>query len=176
MEGPSRTAQPAPASDVRISPDGKHALAKLDDQLFLIAMPAAGGETPTINLKTPSVPVKKLTDLGADDFQWADDGKTMTWGLGSSFFRQALSTVTFDPPRAENADGEKKDEEAKPRAQEVSRGGDRSRDRATAAQAHRNRGARAARKIITMKGEEVIPDGDIVVTDNRIAAVASAEP
>ena len=29
----------------------------------------------------------------------------------------------------------------------------------------------AARGIITMKGDEVIPNGDIVVTDNRIVAI-----
>jgi Tol biopolymer transport system component len=110
VEGRSRN--PQPASDVRISPDGKHALAKLNEQLFLIAMPAAGGETPTINVNAPSVPVKKLTDIGADDFQWADDGKTMTWALGSSFFRQPLSTVTYDPPKPENEDADKKDEAA----------------------------------------------------------------
>ncbi len=170
VEGKSRTPQPTPASDVRISPDGKHALAKLNEQLFLIAMPAAGGETPSINLNTPSVPVKKLTDLGADDFQWADDGKTMTWALGSSFFRQALSTVTYDTPRAENADGEKKDEEAKPAskkslAEEIEVGIEQPRRKPTGTVVLR--GA----KIITMKGEEVIPDGDIVITDNRIAAV-----
>lgn len=170
VEGPSRSAQPSPASDVRISPDGKHALAKLDEQLFLIAMPAAGGETPAINLKTPSVPVKKLTDMGADDFQWADDGKTMTWGLGSSFFRQSLSTVVYDPPRSENADAEKKDEEAKPEpkkslAEEIEVGIEQPRRKPAGTVVLR--GA----KIITMKGEEVIPDGDIVVTDNRIAAV-----
>ena len=88
VEGKSRTPQPTPASEVRISPDGKHALAKLNEQLFLIAMPAAGGDTPTVNVNTPSVPVKKLTDIGADDFQWADGGKAMTWALGSSFFRR----------------------------------------------------------------------------------------
>jgi Tol biopolymer transport system component len=175
VEGRSRGPQPTPASEVRISPDGKHALAKLNEQLFLIAMPAAGGETPTINVNTPSVPVKKLTDIGADDFQWADDGKTMTWALGSSFFRQALSTVTYDPPRAESADGEKadadkKDEEVKPApkkslAEEVEIGIEQPRRKATGTIVLR--GA----KIITMKGEEVIPEGDLVVTDNRIVAV-----
>lgn len=170
VEGKSRTPQPTPASDVRISPDGKHALAKLNEQLFLIAMPAAGGETPSINVNTPSVPVKKLTDLGADDFQWADDGKTMTWALGSSFFHQALSTVTYDTPRADNADAEKKDEDAKPApkkslAEEIEVGIEQPRRKPTGTVVLR--GA----KIITMKGDEVIPDGDIVVTDNRIAAV-----
>ena len=174
VEGRSRGPQPTPASEVRISPDGKHALAKLNEQLFLIAIPAAGGETPTINVNTPSVPVKKLTDIGADDFQWADDGKTMTWALGSSFFRQELSTITYDPPRAESADGdkadaEKKEEEVKPEkkslAKEIEIGIEQPRRKATGTVVLR--GA----KIITMKGEEVIPDGDLVVTDNRIVAV-----
>jgi len=169
VEGRSRGPQPTPASEVRISPDGKHALAKLNEQLFLIAMPAAGGDTPAINVNTPSVPVKKLTDIGADDFQWADDGKTMTWALGSSFFRQSLSTVVYDPPRGEG-DAEKKDEESKPAAKksladEIEVGIEQSRHKAAGTVVLR--GA----KIITMKGEEVIPDGDIVITDNRIAAV-----
>ncbi len=170
VEGKSRGPQPTPASEVRISPDGKHALAKLNEQLFLIAMPAAGGDTPTVNVNSPPVPVKKLTDIGADDFQWANDGKTMTWALGSSFFRQPLSTVTYDPPKAEGADGEKKDEEAKPAAkkslaEEVEAAIEQPRRKATGTIVLR--GA----KIITMKGDEVIADGDLVVTDNRIAAV-----
>jgi Tol biopolymer transport system component len=169
VEGRSRGPQPTPASDVRISPDGKHALAKLNEQLFLIAMPAAGGETPAINVNTPSVPVKKLTDIGADDFQWADDGKTMTWALGASFFRQALSTVVYDPPKADNADAEKKDEAApapkKSLAEEIEVSIEQPRRKPTGTIVLR--GA----KIITMKGAEIIPDGDIVVTDHRIAAV-----
>lgn len=170
VEGRSRGPQPTPASEVRISPDGKHALAKLNEQLFLIAMPAAGGETPTINVNTPSVPVKKLTDIGADDFQWADDGKAMTWALGSSFFRQSLATIVYDPPKPEGADGEKKEEEAAPEpkkslAEELEIGISQPRRKAIGTIVLR--GA----KIITMKGMEVIPDGDLVVTDNRIVAV-----
>lgn len=170
VEGKSRNPQPTPASDVRISPDGKHALAKLNEQLYLIAMPVAGGETPTVNVNTPAVPVKKLTDIGADDFQWADDGKTMTWALGSSFFRQPLSTITYDTPRPDNAATEKKDEEAAPApkkslAEEIEVKVEQARHKATGTLVLR--GA----KIITMKGDEVIPDGDLVVTDNRVAAV-----
>ena len=171
VEGKSRGPQPTPASEVRISPDGKHALAKLNEQLFLIAMPPAAGETPTVNVNTPSVPVKKLTDIGADDFQWSADGKSMTWALGSSFFRQALSTIVYDPPKADDADkSEKKDDDAKPAAkkflgEEIEIGIEQPRRKATGTIVLR--GA----KIITMKGDEVIPDGDIVVTDNRIAAV-----
>jgi Tol biopolymer transport system component len=162
--GKSRTPEPTPAQDVRISPDGKHALAKLNEQLFLIAMPAAAGDTPTLNVNTPSVPVKKLTDIGADDFQWADGGKTMTWALGSSFFRQSLDTVTYDAP----ADAADKKEETAPKkslAEEIEVNIEQPRRKATGTVVLR--GA----KMITMKGDEVIADGDLVVTDNRIAAV-----
>ncbi len=172
--GRSRTPEPAPATDVRISPDGKHALAKLNDQLFLIAMPApTGGEPPTVNVNTPSVPVKKLTDIGADDFQWADGGKTMTWGLGSSFFRKPLATVVFDPPKpeGENGSGDKPEAaETKPAAkkslaEEIEIPIEQPRHKPTGTVVLR--GA----KIITMHGDDVIGDGEIVVDGNRIAAV-----
>ena len=168
--GRSRGPEPAPASDVSISPDGKHILAKLNEQLFLVSMPAAGGDTVTVNVNTPSVPVKKLTDIGADDFRWADDGKTMTWALGSSFFRQPISTVVYDEPKPEG-EGEKSAEttaEAKPKkmlAEEIEVNLEQPRHKAAGSVVLR--GA----KIITMKGDEVISDGDIVVTDNRIAAI-----
>lgn len=169
VEGKSRTPQPTPASDVRLSPDGKHALAKLNEQLYLIAMPAASGETVTVNVNSPAVPVKKLTDIGADDFQWADGGKTMTWALGSSFFKQSLASVTFDAPKPEPGEAEKKeDAEPAPKkslAEEIEINIEQPRRKATGSIVLR--GA----KIITMKGDEIIPDGDIVVTDNRIAAV-----
>src|SRR5207237_453672 len=107
--------EPPPASDVRMSPNGRQALALVNNQLYLIDVPITGGEAPTININSPSVPIKKLTDVGADSCGWADDGKTITWALGASFFRQPVSTVTFDPEKKPTDEtGEKKDEEPAP--------------------------------------------------------------
>ncbi|PYT15401.1 MAG: amidohydrolase, partial [Acidobacteria bacterium] len=176
VEGRSRGPQPTPASDVRISPDGRYTLAKLNEQLFLVTVPPPGGETPAVNVNTPSVPVKKLTDIGADDFQWADDGKTMTWALGSSFFRQPVSTVVFDDKKSEGegekSESDKKDEAAdtkpapkKSLAQEIEISIEQPR--------HTPSGTVVLRgaKLITMKGDEIIGDGEIVVAGNRIAAI-----
>ncbi|MDQ2948617.1 MAG: amidohydrolase, partial [Acidobacteriota bacterium] len=58
--------EPPPASDVRMSPNGRQALALVNSQLYLIDVPVTGGEAPTVNVSSPSVPVKKLTDVGAD--------------------------------------------------------------------------------------------------------------
>src|SRR5437879_12131862 len=94
--------EPVPADEVRASPEVKWVLAQVMNQLYLAAMPEVGGETLTVNVNSPSVPLKKLTDVGADYFDWADDGKTITWAIGSSFFRQAFDTVTFQPPQTED--------------------------------------------------------------------------
>jgi Tol biopolymer transport system component len=176
VEGRSRGPQPTPASDVRISPDGRYALAKLNEQLFLVTVPPPGGETPAVNVNTPSVPVKKLTDIGADDFQWADDGKTMTWALGSSFFRQPVSTVVFDDKKSE-AEGEKSESDKKDEAADTKPAPKKSlaqeieisieQPRHTPSGTVVLRGA----KLITMKGDEIIGDGEIVVAGNRIAAI-----
>jgi hypothetical protein len=155
--------EPPAAQDVRMSPDGKHALALVNSQVYLVAIPVTGGDAPSVNITSPSVPIKKLTDTGADSFAWADGGKTITWSLGSSFFRQALAAVTFDP--VEEKPGESTAPKAPPKYEEIAV--DIEAPRYTPQGNVVLRGAR----IITMRGDEVISDGDIVVTGNRIAAL-----
>src|ERR1700682_1358203 len=105
--------EPTRADDVRASPDGQWVLAHVMNQLYLIAMPVVGGEAPTVNVSTATVPVKRLTDIGADYFAWADDGKTITWAVGSSLFREPVSAVSFEPPKDEKEDEDKKDADKK---------------------------------------------------------------
>ena len=162
--------EPPPASDVRMSPNGRQALALVNNQLYLLDVPVTGA-APTVNVSSPSVPLKKLTDVGADSFAWADDGKTITWSLGSSFFRQPVATVSFDAPKPADdqngKDGEAAEKPApkKPQYEEIAVDIEAPRYQPTGSIVLR--GA----KVITMRGEEVIPDGDVVVTGNRIAAV-----
>ena len=105
--------EPVSADDVQPSPDGQWVLAHISNQLYLIAMPLVGGEAPTVNVATASVPVKRLTDIGADYFAWADDGKTITWAVGASLFREPVSAISFEPPKEEKKEGDKKDAENK---------------------------------------------------------------
>src|SRR6266481_4547984 len=105
--------EPVSADDVQPSPDGQWVLAHVMNQLYLIAMPVVGGEAPTVNVATASVPVKRLTDIGADYFAWADDGKTICWAVGASLFREPLSAISFEPTKDEKKEAEKKEAEAK---------------------------------------------------------------
>jgi Tol biopolymer transport system component len=88
-----------PADDVRISPDGNWALAQVSTQLYLLAVPHMGGEPPTVDISKSPLPLKKLTDVGADYMGWGSDSKTITWAVGSTFFRLPLEKVTFEPPK-----------------------------------------------------------------------------
>src|SRR5579864_4966319 len=105
--------EPVAADDVQASPDGQWVLAHVMNQLYLVAMPVVGGEAPTVNVSSASVAVKRLTDIGADYFAWADDGKTVTWAVGPSLFREPVSAISFEPPKEEKKEGETKDGDKK---------------------------------------------------------------
>ncbi len=173
--------EPVSADDVKASPDGQWVLAHVMNQLYLVAMPVVGGEAPTVNVSSPSVPVKRLTDIGADYFNWADDGKTITWAVGASLFRRALSSISFEPPKDEKKDGaqaprhEKKEEEKKLKEQDKDVQEipvDLEVPRKTPKGVIVLRGA----TVITMNGDEVIKDADVVVEDNRIKSVGKRGP
>jgi hypothetical protein len=193
--------EPVAADDVQPSPDGQWALAHISNQLYLIAMPIVGGEAPTVNVTSASVPVKRLTDIGADYFAWADDGKTITWAVGASLFREPISAISFEPPKEEKKEGEKKDGDSKEAADKKDAGSSASKAKkeekkeekkfkeqdknveevAVTVEAPRKtpkgtvvlRGA----TVITMKGaagsEEVLKNADIVVENNRIKSVGA---
>jgi Tol biopolymer transport system component len=195
--------EPVPADDLVPSPDGQWVLAHVMNQLYVIAMPAVGGEPPTVSVGGPAVPLKKITDIGADYYGWADGGKTITWAVGASYFRQPLSSVSFEPPKDEKKEGEKKDGDTKD--------ADKDKDRKDSADAKKDdkkdekkdekkpqkfkeqekdvqeiaidielprktpkgtivlRGA----TIVTMKGDEVLKDADVVIENNRITRVGA---
>ncbi|WP_380876077.1 amidohydrolase [Sphingomonas sp. DBB INV C78] len=133
---------PDSADDVRISPDGRHALALIAQQLHLVDLPAADGAT--IDLSKPSPDHRRLTDVGADFFGWADGGRTIIWAVGSTIYRQPIDAKA---PTSVEAVVEL--------------------PRDTPSGSILLRGARA----LTMKGDQVIEDADILVTNDHIAAI-----
>jgi imidazolonepropionase-like amidohydrolase/Tol biopolymer transport system component len=94
----------APADGVKISPDGRWALAQITQQLYLIRIPDGIENTTSelsVELAKPAPVETRLTAVGADFFGWADSGKTITWALGSTFFREKLADVKLgssEPP------------------------------------------------------------------------------
>ena len=138
---------PGLADEILISPTGTHALALVNNQVWLVDVPPTGERLPTIFLpsSTPALPAKRLTTVGADFIEWGADGRTVHWAIGNSYWSHDVAADTTFEPR------------------EVIVRVPRDTPRGTVVL----RGAR----VITMKGDQVIENGDVVVTDNQIAAV-----
>lgn len=153
VNGFQRTSEPAPATDAQISPDGRSLVALANHQLYLMPVPqAGGGENTTVDISKPQVPVKKLTSVGADSFTWTPDSKSVNWSAGSTLYRVQLDTLSpeaSEKPKPEELAVTVEVPRSTPAGTIVLRGG----------------------KVITMKGDEVIPDADVVITANRVAAV-----
>jgi Tol biopolymer transport system component/imidazolonepropionase-like amidohydrolase len=136
----------ATASQIVISPAGDQAFAEVQGKHFLVTIPKAGKETVQVSVvgASSSVPVKKMSAEGGDFLAWTNDGKAVTWGWGRNFYRQETGAE-------------------KPEIVAVAVTMPRPKPNGTVVLS----GAR----IVTMKGDEVIERGDIVISDNRIVAV-----
>jgi len=185
-----------PADDIRISPDGKWALAQSTNQVYLLAVPRTGDGPVNVDLSHSSVPLRKITTVGGDYFNFAGGGKTVTWAEGASFFRIPLEQIEFSAPKS--------DEEAKPAEKPKASAKGKENGKASTEEAndvdksagkpklpklnpevisvnltfprHTPSGTVALRgaRVITMKGDEVLDNADILVKDNRIVAVGKS--
>jgi Tol biopolymer transport system component/imidazolonepropionase-like amidohydrolase len=143
------------------SPDGEWLAIQNRYDAYLAAFPKVGDATVNINFKAPEVPLRRLTKEGANYLYWADGGKTLTWSFGNDFYRVKRDDVL-------NAAKPEKDkpENWKPEEFAISL----QVPRAAPSGELYLRGAR----IVTMKGEEVIAQGDILIENNRIKAIGAS--
>jgi Tol biopolymer transport system component len=172
-------ARPGAANEVVLSPDGDQAFADIDNKLYLVAVPVTGGQTPTISISNPAaapVPERRITRVGGDFLGWTQDGKSVYWSLGHSYFAYDVAAanraVADSTRRADSLTRVGAKPDTSPAAKKPAYAANRldvtitaAKDRPTGSIVLRNA------RIVTMKGNEVIEHGDIVVTNNRIAAV-----
>ncbi len=137
--------QPA-AGSMRISPDRSRVFLELQGKHYVVTLPRSGRDTVNISLASPTsnVPVKKMSAFGGDYLDFARDGKSVSWSWGTKLYRQSI-----DSDKPETFDIDVTSARHKPKGTVLLSGA----------------------RIVTMKGDEVIERGDILVTDNRIIAV-----
>ncbi len=158
--GPS--SPPQAASEIIMAPDGRMAIATVSDNVYLFPVPPAGGDAPTISIVNPSsatLPVKRLTRVGGDFIGWSSDGKSIHYSLGHSYFTYdvAAARETFHADSSSNAAS------YEPSRVDVKIVVPVDKPRGTVALVNA--------RVVTMKGDEVIDRGTVLVRDNRIAAV-----
>jgi Tol biopolymer transport system component len=180
---PGATPPPPPVPDeVLLSPDGKRALVHADNNVFVITVPPVAGQATAVSVTAGSVvPTTRLTKVGGDFIGWSNDSRTAFYSIGRSYFNYDVSV------------GETAMRDSVARVDSLAAAGaaaaarDTTKKTTAAYEAQRNeieiiaakdrpkgtvvlRGAR----LITMKGDQIIANGDVVVTDNRIVGVGAS--
>jgi Tol biopolymer transport system component len=185
-------AKPEPAEEIRVSPDGRRAVAEAGHRIYLVGLPQVGGQVPEVNVAMPmeevAFPVKRLNSVGGDFVSWSADGKYIEWSIGRSYFRYQPTVGDSLDRLKTSADSARADSlqkmEAAGKADTAARSRADSIAKVPAYEGKRldvtirvprdvPRGTVVLRgaRIVTMKGDQVIQNGDIVVHDNRIAYV-----
>lgn len=170
-------------SEIKISPDGTKALAKINNDIFTVVIPRLGkpAEISVANVKKSSFPARQLTMIGGEFPAWAASSKKVHWSLGSNHFvydledakahedslkaikkeKENLEELEDDENKEDQENGEEEEFTAKEFEIVVNY------QKAIPEGSALLKGAR----IITMKGDEVIENGDILIENNRIKAV-----
>ncbi|HTK51392.1 MAG TPA: LpqB family beta-propeller domain-containing protein [Gemmatimonadaceae bacterium] len=179
--GGGPNARPRRAAQLQVSPDGSRVLALVDNKIYVLPLPMTGGPTPTVSVDQATngaVPFRRLSRIGGDFLGWNNDSKGVYYSLGRAFFQYDLAradslaadSAAKAPPRpargdSANASGARGKPIYEPVRTDITITAAKDRPTGTVVL----KGAR----IITMKGDEVIPRGDVVVTNNRIVAVGA---
>jgi Tol biopolymer transport system component len=186
MSQAAETTKPSTPSVMLMAPEGNKVVAKITNELYVVNVPKAG-KTPSISVSDPknsAFPARKITELGGEFPAWTANGKQVYYSLGRNFFVYDLTKAdAYDDslrialrekakaPKDSAAKAEKpKEEEKDPHyvAQELEVTVKFPKDQPTGIALLK--GAR----LITMKGDEVIENGDVLIENNRIKAVGAS--
>lgn len=173
-ENPVAGGEPGPADRIYMAPEGDQALAEIGMDLWVVTVPMVGGEAPTVSVSSPSFPAVRLTsDVGGEFPAWESDGRGVRWSLANAHFvydldraeavRDSLEALRGDEEDEDEEEGDEEEAGYEPEEYRIEVEYARDVPRGTVVL----RGARA----VTMNGDEIIENADIVVTDDRIVAV-----
>ncbi|MGB5821653.1 MAG: amidohydrolase family protein [Saonia sp.] len=186
-DDPDKSSKP---NVIKISPNGKTALAKINNDIYTVTVPQYG-KTPTISLAKAdkaAFPAMKLTVMGGEFPYWSSDGKKVHWSLGASHFRYDVATGTQfkdSLAAAKKKEKELKQSEKKSDTTETDKEKDKKKDPKFLADEFKikvtyikdtPKGNLLLKggHVITMKGNELIEKGDVLIVNNRIKAVGAS--
>jgi Tol biopolymer transport system component/imidazolonepropionase-like amidohydrolase len=169
------------------SPDERWVAFTSRDNVYVAAIPTTlTKEPPEVSPKEGAVPVWRLSNEAGSYAGWTDGGKTLTWVLGPTLYRLPLAgAIQFaedqrrkaeaekakkgDKTKDDKAGEEKPDDDLKlPKAETIAL--KLSVPRAAPEGSFVLKGGR----VVTMKGDAVLENADVLVTGNRIAAIGAA--
>ncbi len=189
-----RATQPNRPDVMLVAPTGEQALALVDNQIYVVTVPYIGGETPSVSITKPEnadFPALQLTDIGGQFPAWSGDGRHVHWSIGNAhavYDLDAARAFADSVKAAKEQEEEEEEEEEAAAAEEQEEQEEEKEEKEEepryqpfetriVIQARRDipQGVVALRgaRVITMRGDEVIEDADLVVRNNRIVALGA---
>ncbi|HKB14878.1 MAG TPA: amidohydrolase family protein, partial [Planctomycetota bacterium] len=154
--------------EAAVSPDGRWVAFQESHEVRVTALPTEVGKEPVeVTAEDPALPVATLSDGGGEWVDWADGGRTVTWIHGPTFRRLALEKA-FPVPEEKKDPAKKEGKKKPPESQALEILLELPRARPSALVAYT--GAR----LVTMRGEEVVERGTILVEGDRVRSVGPA--
>ncbi len=153
------------ATEIVPSPDLQWVFFKELHKLYVAPFPQTG-KLLKLNAGDSILPVKTVSQDSGDWLAWSPDSKSMQWTLGEYFFEQRLDYLLHAAPLEEKQPGIVITKNA-PTAARTKIGFEFATAKPHGVVALTNA------RIITMKGDEVIERGHILIEDNRIKAVGA---
>lgn len=174
-------------AEVIPSPDGNWVLYEQKDNAYVGVFPKLPGDPITVSPEGP-FPAKQLTKEGAYYLSWADGGKTITYAYTNNFYRLPLDSVKakfIEEKKPPSTEKEKADTTKQPvdTTKEVADSTKKKEEKPEfnpekftielSVPRHIPQGkiALTNARLITMRGDEVIERGHIVIEQNRITAI-----
>ncbi len=146
-------------TDIRVSPDERWVAFEEGYQAY-VAPFVSTSKPVEIGPKMKNLPATRVSRDAGDCLHWSGDSKKLHWSLGLELFERDLGQAFLFMPGAP----EKLPE---PPMQGIDIGFEVTSD------APRGKTAFVGARLVTMRGDEVVEDGVLVVDGNRIAALGS---
>ncbi|MFZ6011153.1 MAG: amidohydrolase family protein [Bacteroidota bacterium] len=189
--------EPSNAEVIVMAPEGDQALVQIHNEIYVVSVPQVGAEAPKISVADPTnsqFPSRKLTKIGGQFASWNNNGKVVFWSIGNAFFTYNLEDAKAqedelrkkkeaeEKAKADEAakkDGEKKDEKKEngkdeKKKDEGYKPGEIRIKVLVPKDIPQGKALLQGARVITMKGDDVIESGDILVENNRIKQVGPA--
>ncbi len=148
-------------SDFAISPDSQWLAFTQRYQVYVTPF-VAGGKVISTGPKASNLPVKRFSKFSGANLSWSSDSQNLNWSMGPNLYQQKLG----DKFGFLNVDGEAP-EDAEANVIHI--------QLPTKADVPKGLIALTGAKIISMKGDEVIENGTILVENNRIKTVGKTD-
>ncbi len=189
--------EPLNSDVIKMAPEGDRAFAQIHNEIYVVTIPKTGGEVPKISVaeaEKSSFPATKLTKLGGEFPSWSDNGKSVYYSLGNAFFtfnlddakakELELKKKKADEEKKKEEEEKKKDEEKKDEKKDEKKPEEKKDEPYKPGEVRikvivqkdipNGKVLLQNARIITMKGDEVIEHGDVLVENARIKQVGAA--